>query len=63
MQEPDELKKGKLNITSFLPLDDLKRIFPPNYDGVEFKFCGVLGDPSYSFQFADMLEYLLENPA
>ena len=57
----DELKKGKLNITSF-SLDDLKRIFPPaNYDGVEFKFCGVLGDPAIHPQFADMLEYLLEN--
>ena len=57
----DELKKGTLNITSF-SLDDLKRIFPPaNYDGVEFKFCGVLGDPAIHPQFADMLEYLLEN--
>ena len=43
-------------------LDDLKRMFPPgNYTGVEFKFCGVLGDPAIHPQFADMLEYLLEN--
>jgi MoaA/NifB/PqqE/SkfB family radical SAM enzyme len=43
-------------------LDDLKRMFPPgDYTGVEFKFCGVLGDPAIHPQFADMLEYLLEN--
>lgn len=52
-------KRGELEITEFT-LDDLKRMFPPNnYDGVEFKFCGVLGDPAIHPQFADMLEYLL----
>ena len=53
--------EGRLIVTDF-SLDDLKRMFPPNnYDGIEFKFCGVLGDPAIHPQFADMLEYLLEN--
>ncbi len=52
---------GKLTVTDF-SLDDLKRMFPPNnYDGIEFKFCGVLGDPAIHPQFADMLQYILEN--
>lgn len=56
-----ELAKGNLQVTDF-SLDDLKRMFPPgDYDGVEFKFCGVLGDPAIHPQFAEMLEYLLEN--
>lgn len=54
-------EQGKLNVQDF-SLDDLKRIFPPaDYNNVEFKFCGVLGDPAIHPQFADMLEYLLEN--
>lgn len=57
----DAAKDGTLKVQDF-SLDDLKRMFPPgNYDGVEFKFCGVLGDPAIHPQFADMLEYLLEN--
>ncbi len=54
-------KEGTLEI-NHIGLDDLIRLFPPgDYDGVEFKFCGVLGDPAIHPQFADMLEYLLEN--
>ena len=57
----DAQLKGILKVQDF-SLDDLKRIFPPNnYDGIEFKFCGVLGDPAIHPQFADMLEYLLQN--
>lgn len=50
---------GTLKVQDF-SFADLKRIFPPNsYQGVEFKFCGVLGDPAIHPEFAEMLEYLL----
>jgi len=50
---------GKLKVQDF-SFADLKRIFPPNnYQGIEFKFCGVLGDPAIHPEFAEMLEYLL----
>jgi hypothetical protein len=40
-------------------LQDIKRIFPPaNYAGIEFKFCGVLGDPAINTECVDMVEYL-----
>lgn len=55
------LNSELLKINSFT-LQDLQRIFPPaDYTGVEFKFCGVLGDPAIHPEFVDMVEYCIEN--
>lgn len=52
------LNKESLQINSFT-LQDLQRIFPvADYTGVEFKFCGVLGDPAMNVECIDMVEYL-----
>lgn len=52
------LNKESLQINSFT-LQDLQRIFPvADYTGVEFKFCGVLGDPAMNVECVDMVEYL-----
>ena len=57
------LNKELLQINSFT-LQDLQRIFPADdYTGIEFKFCGVLGDPAIHTQFVDMVEYLIDNNA
>lgn len=57
----DAVRDGSLVVTHFT-LDDLKRLFAPEHCvGVEFKFCGVLGDPAIHPQFVEMLEYLLES--
>jgi len=45
-------------------LQDLQRMFPPqDYTGVQFKFCGVLGDPIVNPDCLEMTEYLLSNGA
>ena len=42
----------------------MQRIFPPaDYNGVEFKFCGVLGDPIVNPDCLAMTEYLLSQGA
>jgi len=52
------LNQDILQINSF-SLEDLKNIFPvDDYTGVEFKFCGVLGDPIVNPDFLDMVTYL-----
>ena len=52
------LNRESLQINSFT-LQDLQRIFPvADYSGVEFKFCGVLGDPAMNVECVDMVEYL-----
>lgn len=52
------LKKELLQINAFT-LQDLQRIFPPaDYNGVEFKFCGVLGDPAKHNECVEMVDYL-----
>lgn len=52
------LNKDLLTIQSF-SFEDIKRIFPPDdYTGVEFKFCGVLGDPALHIECVDMVDYL-----
>ena len=52
------LNNDLLTIQSFT-FEDLKRIFPPaDYSGVEFKFCGVLGDPAIHNECVDMVDYL-----
>lgn len=52
------LNKELLQIKSFT-LQDLQRIFPPaDYSGMEFKFCGVLGDPALNEECVDMVDYL-----
>lgn len=57
------LRKNLLKINSFT-FADLKRIFPAsNYDGMEFKFCGVLGDPIVNPDCLKMIEWLLYNGA
>jgi MoaA/NifB/PqqE/SkfB family radical SAM enzyme len=54
------LNSDLLQINSF-SFEDLKRIFPSqDYTGVEFKFCGVLGDPIVNPDFLDMVEYLTD---
>ena len=54
------LNKELLQINSFT-LQDLQRIFPvDDYTGVEFKFCGVLGDPIVNQDFLDMVKYLTD---
>lgn len=59
----DAAKDGTLKVQDF-SLDDLKRMFPPgNYDGVEFKFCGVLGDPAIHNECVDMVDYLTSQGA
>lgn len=42
-------------------LEDLKRIFPnkDTIEGVDFKFCGVLGDPAMNDECYEMVEYLV----
>ena len=55
------LNKELLQIDSFT-FDDLKRIFPAgDYSGVEFKFCGVLGDPIVNPDCLKMIEWLVYN--
>ena len=55
------LNKELLQINAFT-LQDLQRIFPPSdYTGIEFKFCGVLGDPAIHPEFVDMIEYIISN--
>ena len=55
------LNKDLLQINSFT-FEDLKRIFPAgNYSGVEFKFCGVLGDPIVNPDCLKMIEWLVYN--
>ena len=55
------LNADKLTIQSFT-FKDLKRIFPANnYSGVEFKFCGVLGDPIVNPDCLKMIEWLVYN--
>ena len=55
------LNKESLQINSFT-LQDLQRIFPAgNYEGVEFKFCGVLGDPIVNPDCLKMIEWLVYN--
>lgn len=57
------LNKDLLQINSFT-LQDLQRIFPSDdYSDVEFKFCGVLGDPILNKDCFAMTEYLLERGA
>ena len=57
------LNKELLQINAFT-LQDLQRIFPPaDYNGVEFKFCGVLGDPITNPDCLAMTEYLLSQGA
>jgi MoaA/NifB/PqqE/SkfB family radical SAM enzyme len=57
------LHSNHLKVNSFT-FEDLKRIFPnDNYNGVEFKFCGVLGDPVVNPDCYKMTEYLLERNA
>lgn len=54
------LNSDLLQINSFL-FEDLQRIFPSqDYTGVEFKFCGVLGDPIVNPDFLHMVEYLTD---
>lgn len=53
------LNSNLLKINSFT-FEDLKRIFPAaDYTGVEFKFCGVLGDPIVNPDFLKMIEWLV----
>lgn len=55
------LNKDLLKINSF-SFEDLKRIFPANdYSGVQFKFCGVLGDPIVNPDCLKMIEWLVYN--
>jgi len=57
------IHKKSLQINSFT-LQNLKRIFPPaDYNGVEFKFCGVLGDPIVNPDCLAITEYLLSHGA
>jgi len=52
------LKKDLLQINSFT-LQDLQRMFPADdYTGVQFKFCGVLGDPIVNPDCLEMTRYL-----
>jgi MoaA/NifB/PqqE/SkfB family radical SAM enzyme len=54
------LNSDLLQINSF-SFEDLQRIFPSqDYTGVEFKFCGVLGDPIVNPDFLHMIEYLTD---
>ena len=54
------LNKESLQINSFT-LQDLQRIFPADdYSGVEFKFCGVLGDPIVNPDCLEMTRYLVQ---
>ena len=54
------LNSDLLQINSF-SFEDLQRIFPSqDYTGVEFKFCGVLGDPIVNPDFLHMVEYLTD---
>ena len=54
------LNKDLLRIQSF-SLQDLQRIFPADsYAGVEFKFCGVLGDPIVNPDCLEMTRYLVD---
>lgn len=51
--------KDILRINSFT-IEDLKRIIPVgDYSGVEFKFCGVLGDPILNPDCLEMTRYLV----
>jgi hypothetical protein len=53
------LNKELLQINSFT-LQDLQRIFPDDdYTGVEFKLCGVLGDPIVNPDCLEMTRYLV----
>jgi len=53
------LNKESLQINSFT-LQDLQRIFPDDdYSNVEFKFCGVLGDPIVNPDCLEMTRYLV----
>lgn len=55
------LNSHYLKINS-LTFDDVKRIFPAaNYKGIEFKFCGVLGDPIVNPDCLKMIEWLVYN--
>jgi MoaA/NifB/PqqE/SkfB family radical SAM enzyme len=55
------LNKNLLQINAFT-FEDLKRMFPAgNYNGVEFKFCGVLGDPIVNPDCLKMIEWLVYN--
>ena len=55
------LNSNLLKINSFT-FDDLKRIFPADdYTGIEFKFCGVLGDPIVNPDCLKMIEWLVYN--
>jgi MoaA/NifB/PqqE/SkfB family radical SAM enzyme len=48
-----------LKVNSF-SLQDLQRLFPvDDYSGVEFKFCGVLGDPIVNPDCLEMTRYLV----
>lgn len=55
------LNKNLLKINSFT-FEDLKRIFPSaDYSDVQFKFCGVLGDPIVNPDCLKMIEWLVYN--
>lgn len=51
----------KLTIQHF-DLDRLKKIFPnkESIEGIDFKFCGVLGDPAMNDECYEMVEYLVQ---
>ena len=52
----------KVEIKSF-KLDDIIKLFPDksNIENVQFKFCGVLGDPAMNLDCVDMIDYLSSN--
>lgn len=55
------LNKELLQLNAF-SFEDLKRLFPADdYTGVEFKFCGVLGDPIVNPDCLKMIEWLVYN--
>lgn len=57
------LNKNLLKINSF-GLEELQDTFPPaDYSGMEFKFCGVLGDPAMNEDCVAMVEYLSSHGA
>lgn len=57
------LNRDLLQINAFT-FEDLKRIFPAgDYTGVQFKFCGVLGDPIVNPDCLKMIEWLVYNGA
>lgn len=55
------LNKNLLQINAFT-FEDLKRIFPAgDYTDIQFKFCGVLGDPIVNPDCLKMIEWLVYN--